>query len=175
MTHRPRPRRSTMRPKSYPQREPLPVHLRETEAERLERVEAWWLTVVAPETRPRRPETRGDCEPGGFNEARPCPYFTCRYNLAYDVHPETGSLKANFPDRELAELPATCALDVAHAGAPIADGGDGRGRTLDEVGDYLNIGRERVRQVELAAQAKLRALVRTEETQWDEPRADDGK
>jgi hypothetical protein len=92
-----------------------------------------------------RPRTRGDCEDG----ERPCPWVSCRHHLAYDVHERTGSIKENFPGREVWELPQTCALDVADEG----------GITLEAVAATLNLTRERVRQMETRAIAALKAGV----------------
>lgn len=94
-------------------------------------LEAGDVLVVPEEERPR---TRGEC----VDAARPCPWVACRYHLAVDINPQTGGLKLNFPHREIDDLDATCALDVAERG----------GATLDEVGSLLNLSRERVRQVE---------------------------
>jgi Sigma-70, region 4 len=91
-----------------------------------------------------RPKTRGDCAEG----ERPCPYVSCKYNLYVDVNPRTGSVKMNFPDKELWELSETCALDVA----------DRAGITLEEVGVIMNLTRERVRQLEMRGLAKLRVI-----------------
>src|SRR5688572_696068 len=44
-----------------------------------------------------RPATRGECK----EEARPCPWVSCKYHLYLDVNPETGSIKLNFPDLEV--------------------------------------------------------------------------
>ncbi len=90
-----------------------------------------------------RPQTRGDCVDG----IRPCPFVGCKYHLYSDVHPETGSLKLNFPDLEPIELAETCALDVAERG----------GTTLEAVAELMNVTRERVRQIEVVAKAKMRA------------------
>ncbi|HET6345599.1 MAG TPA: sigma factor-like helix-turn-helix DNA-binding protein, partial [Myxococcota bacterium] len=57
-----------------------------------------------------------------------------------------GSIKINFPDKDVWELEETCALDVAERG----------GVTLEEVGDILNLTRERVRQVEVTGLQKLK-------------------
>ena len=62
------------------------------------------------------------------------------------MNPETGSIKLNFPDLEVWELEDTCALDVADRG----------GITLEEVGEILNLTRERIRQVEVRGLEKLR-------------------
>lgn len=80
-----------------------------------------------------RPRTRGECEAA----SRPCPWVSCRYHLYLDVT-RKGSLKLNFPDLEPWELPQTCALDVADRGEA----------TLDQVGEAMNLSRERVRQLE---------------------------
>ena len=59
-----------------------------------------------------RPRDRGQCVTG----ARPCPWVSCKFHLYLDVNPETGSIKLNFPDLEVWEMPETCALDVADRG-----------------------------------------------------------
>jgi len=89
-----------------------------------------------------RPRTRADC----LNGPRPCLFVSCKHNLYLDVNPETGSIKLNFPDKEIWELEHTCALDVAEKG----------GITLEEVGEIMNLTRERIRQVETRGLAKLR-------------------
>jgi hypothetical protein len=89
-----------------------------------------------------RPSTRAACRDG----KRPCLYVSCRYHLYLDVNPVTGSIKINFPDKEVWQLEETCALDVAERG----------GITLEEVGDIMNLTRERIRQVEVSGLDKLR-------------------
>lgn len=92
-----------------------------------------------------RPRTRGDCKGG----ERPCPWVSCKHHLYLDVNPETGTIKLNFPDVELEEMRETCALDVA----------DREGITLEEVGEIMNLTRERIRQVEVRGLLKLKMLV----------------
>ena len=89
-----------------------------------------------------RPKSRDDCRVAD----RPCPFISCKYHLFLDVNPHTGSIKLNFPDLEVWELSETCSLDVADRG----------GITLEEVGELLNLTRERIRQVESAGLEKLR-------------------
>ncbi len=89
-----------------------------------------------------RPEYRSECRLG----ERPCPYVSCKYHLYLDVNPRTGSIKLNFPGLEVWELTETCSLDVADRG----------GITLEEVGEVLNLTRERIRQVEAKGLEKLR-------------------
>ncbi len=98
--------------------------------------------LLYPERSYWRPKSRGECA----NVARPCPYVSCKYHLYIDVNPNTGSIKVNFPDREVWELKQSCALDVAQQG----------GITLEEVGEILNLTRERIRQVEVRGLMKLR-------------------
>lgn len=81
------------------------------------------------DTLPSRPVVRGDCLEGGINEARPCPWTGCRYNIVESQ-----------PDQP------TCALDVADEG----------GVTLEEIGALMHLTRERIRQVEALALRKLR-------------------
>jgi hypothetical protein len=90
-----------------------------------------------------RPRVRSEC----INGPRPCLFVSCKHNLYLDVNPETGSIKLNFPDKEIWELEHTCALDVAEKG----------GITLEEVGAIMNLTRERIRQVETRGLLKLRA------------------
>jgi hypothetical protein len=68
--------------------------------------------------------------------------------LYIDVSPRTGAIKLNFPDLEVWDLGESCALDVADRG----------GTTLEDVGAIMNLTRERIRQVEVKALAKLEAL-----------------
>jgi hypothetical protein len=88
-----------------------------------------------------RPKFRKQCAEG----PRPCPWVSCKFHLYLDVNPETGSIKLNFPDLEVWEMAETCALDVADRG----------GITLEEVGEILNLTRERIRQVEVHGLGKL--------------------
>lgn len=88
-----------------------------------------------------RPRTRADCVDG----PRPCVFLSCRYNLYLDVDEQNGSIKLNFPELELHELADTCALDVAEQ----------HGITLEDVGHLMNLTRERIRQVEEQACARL--------------------
>lgn len=92
-----------------------------------------------------RPKTRGDCE--GMD--RPCPYVACKHHLFLDVDVETGSIKFNFPDVEPEEMRTSCSLDVADAGP----------QTLEDVGNLMNITRERARQVETKALHAAKALI----------------
>jgi hypothetical protein len=97
-----------------------------------------------PESDYWRPATRGDC----LEMERPCPFVACKYHLYIDVHPIRGSIKINFPDVEVWEMTDTCALDIADRG----------GITLEEVGQIMNLTRERVRQLETQGLAKLQEV-----------------
>ncbi len=90
----------------------------------------------------RRPKDRSECITG----PRPCPFVACKHHLYLDVNPDTGSIKLNFPDVPVWEMKETCALDIADRG----------GVTLEEVGEILNLTRERIRQVEVMGLEKLR-------------------
>ena len=74
--------------------------------------------------------------------------MTCRYHLGLDVA-HTGGVQFAWPQLEPWEVPATCALDVAEMG----------GMTLDEIGVILNVPRERVRQLQAGALAKIKATL----------------
>jgi hypothetical protein len=108
------------------------------------------LEQVIHEIEASRPRSRADCAAG----PRPCMFVSCKHHLYLDVNPSTGSIKLNFPDKEIWELDETCALDVADRG----------GITLEEVGTIMNLTRERIRQVETRGLLKLRAIAE------DEPR-----
>jgi hypothetical protein len=109
---------------------------------RLTREELRIGALMYPPVDEPRPQTRAECR----GEARPCPWVACKFHLYLDVNPETGSIKLNFPDLEPWELPHTCALDVAERG----------GITLEEVGEIMNLTRERIRQVEVRGLIKLK-------------------
>jgi hypothetical protein len=100
--------------------------------------------LLYPETDYWKPKARQDC----LGTDRPCPYVSCKHHLYLDVSPRTGAIKLNFPDLEVWEMKETCALDVADRG----------GTTLEDVGAIMNLTRERIRQVEVRALAKLEAL-----------------
>jgi hypothetical protein len=116
----------------------------------LREIEHGRLEVPAHEREYDRPRTRGECVDG----PRPCPFIACEHHLYLDVSARTGAIKLNFPDIEpegLDQMTETCALDVA----------DWQGATLDAVGDIMNLTRERIRQVEVNALAKVRAAIET--------------
>lgn len=98
--------------------------------------------LFPPDDSIERPRTRGECE----GIPRPCPFVSCVHHVYLDVS-RKGGLKLNFPDLEPSDLHAdrSCALDIA----------DSDGVTLDVVGQALNISRERARQIELHAIAKM--------------------
>ncbi len=100
--------------------------------------------LLYPEEELWKPRTRAECAEG----PRPCPFVSCKYHLFVDVSPRTGAIKLNFPDLEVWDLAESCSLDVADKG----------GTTLEDVGAIMNLTRERIRQVEVKALAKLEAL-----------------
>lgn len=101
-----------------------------------------------PAPEPGRPPTRGSCE----GMPRPCPFVSCRYNLYLDIRGD-GVLRVNFPDREPDEMLASCALDLAEDGP----------RTLDAVAGLMGMSKERARQIEAVAMAKLQKALGTRE------------
>lgn len=109
---------------------------------RLTREELRVGALMYPPVDVPRPTSRAECK----EEMRPCPWVACKHHLYLDINPETGSIKINFPDLEPWELKHTCALDVAERG----------GITLEEVGEIMNLTRERIRQVEVRGLLKLK-------------------
>lgn len=111
-----------------------------------------------------RPRTRGDC----INGIRPCPWVGCRHHLYLDVHAKTGAITLNFPAKEPEDggpvarpgdrrgpedsavpvwrLKHSCSLDVADLG----------GLNGPEMGDLLELTKERIRQIEVSALGHLR-------------------
>lgn len=96
-----------------------------------------------------RPRTRGDC----VDAPRPCPYVSCKHHLYLDVVTDGGNggrcaprVKLSFPHLEVDELKETCSLDVADRGS----------QGLEQIGDLINVTRERVRQIEVHGLAKGR-------------------
>lgn len=116
---------------------------------RLSKTELNLGRMMFPEEQYWRPQSRGECA----DMERPCPFVSCKYHLYIDVHPVRGSIKINFPDLEVWEMTDTCALDIADRG----------GITLEEVGEIMNLTRERVRQVETQGLSKLEGLSEIEQ------------
>lgn len=120
------------------------VRARTISVKRMTKRELEFGRLLYPETDYWKPATRAECAEG----PRPCPFISCKHHLYIDVSPRTGAIKLNFPDLEVWEMGESCALDVADRG----------GTTLEDVGAIMNLTRERIRQVEVKALAKLEAL-----------------
>lgn len=103
------------------------------------------LSVKTSDLDGLRPSTRGECVDG----PRPCPWVMCKHHLYLDVT-VSGSIKLNFPDLGPEEIPVTCSLDIADQG----------GTTLDEIGNAMNLSRERIRQLEVKIIEKLRSKIK---------------
>ncbi len=120
------------------------VRARTISVKRMTKRELEFGRLLYPESDYYKPRNRAECADG----PRPCPYVSCKHHLYIDVSPRTGAIKLNFPDIEVWEMGESCALDVADRG----------GTTLEDVGAIMNLTRERIRQVEVKALAKLEAL-----------------
>lgn len=87
------------------------------------------------------PMTRGECP-----ELRPCPYVSCRFNLAIEVSAKTGTIKLTYGSDDIDDWPEkNCVLDWAEHG----------GMDPAEIGKALALTHERARQVEEQALRKL--------------------
>lgn len=85
----------------------------------------------------QKPKIRKDCE----NSERPCLYISCRYNLYLEEN--NGNVKTNSKNPH--NLKESCTLDVAAKGE----------NTLEFIADLFGLTRERIRQIEERAIAKI--------------------
>ena len=134
------------------------VRARTISVERMTKRERELGRLLFPAESYWRPTTRGECD----DVPRPCPFVSCRYHLFVDVSPKNGTIKLNFPDLEPDQLIESCCLDVADRG----------GDSLENVGAFLNLTRERVRQLETLAMVRVRDQAEAEllDHVGDEPR-----
>lgn len=122
-----------------------PVRARTESVKRMSKkeLELGRLLYPTPDDAPPKPRTRAECA----DVPRPCPFVSCKWNLYLDVSEKTGAIKRNFPDREPEEMTSpSCALDVADDGQ----------HTLEQVAGFINVTRERIRQLENGAARKLK-------------------
>lgn len=149
---------------------------------RLAQPRAWvWVDEVEPDDyqllEDHRPKCRADCRDNGL---RPCPFVSCRHNLYLDVC-EDGAIELTRPELEPGEMEYSCVLDlvdglVGGLDAKRSEDADGPvwSFTLEPVGVAINLTRERARQIEKEAEAKLfvmRGLPRPEGDEWQEERS----
>lgn len=119
------------------------------------------LTMAVPRKRLpmyERPKVRADCEPGGWNEQRPCPFVACRHHLALDLKESSGDLtrsgrliapREGWSGDERGEVDTdmpTCSLDLAAE----------KRMTVKEIGALLGDGLSQ----QAAQQTFMRALRR---------------
>lgn len=100
-------------------------------------LEEQWLAAEMA----KRPKTRAECIDG----PRPCPWYSCRYHLGLNISSCGTRVMVSTEPEDLDDSTETCALDVASRG-PL---------TLEQIGAFEGVGRERVRQVETEAFEKL--------------------
>jgi len=92
-----------------------------------------------------RPVRRSDCA----EMPRPCPFVSCAEHAYFQVK-ASGNLTFNHPRVAPENMQHSCLSDV------ISEAEKNGGMTLAEIGSVLGLTRERVRQIEARAQAKLR-------------------
>lgn len=80
---------------------------------------------------PCKPKIRQECK----NIIRPCPFVSCRYNMFLDVFGK----KINTYFDDPTEMIESCALDIAEKY---------KGMRLEDIAEYLNLSRERIRQIQ---------------------------
>lgn len=85
-----------------------------------------------------------------------CPFVGCRYHLAIDVDEVTGAVKEMFPGVELDEMEETCALRFAEKQREDDEITQDAERTLERVGEVMNLTMESIRLTADAALKKLR-------------------
>lgn len=85
-----------------------------------------------------------------------CPFVGCRYHLAIDVDEVTGAVKEMFPGVELDQMEETCALRFAEKQREDDEITPDAERTLERVGEIMNLTMESIRLTADAALAKLR-------------------
>ncbi len=124
-----------------------PVRARTISVKRMTKRELELGRILYPESDHQKPRTRAECH----EAMRPCPFVSCKYHLFLDVQARTGAIKLNFPDLEVEDMTESCSLDIADRG----------GTTLEEVGAIMNLTRERIRQLEVRAMARVEALKET--------------
>jgi hypothetical protein len=105
-----------------------------------------------------RPKTRGDCKDG----IRPCPWVGCRHHLYLNVNEDTGSMTQNFPKTPVWDLTESCSLDLADANPD--------GLKLESMAAFMELTKERIRQIEEQAKEQLRATSGAELGEVDHPR-----
>lgn len=108
-----------------------------------------------------RPETRGDCEPGGAFEARPCPFVACRHHLM--LEPDGASIRFNFESLE--QMDETCLLDAIDRArdraddSPLFDRATG-GLKIQHVARLMNIDPARAKEIEARGLGLLESAAR---------------
>jgi len=97
-----------------------------------------------------RPRLWGECQTL-WARAPFCPFAGCQHHLLFQVTAR-GALAFNHETEDPSELRVSCALDFA-----AKTKASGQTATLEQVGHAISLTRERVRQIEEVAIAKLRA------------------
>jgi len=100
--------------------------------------------------------TRGDCTELALGTAQnPCPHVRCKYHLAIEVSARTSNVVLVYGSDDPSDWVETCALHVCDLG----------GATLEQVGAAHNVTRERARQIESKAIARVVASMNASERQ----------
>lgn len=97
-----------------------------------------------------KPATFGDCLSEGWGEHDPCPFVSCRHHLiwAKSTHvPGSPESMEDIENVDVYELEGTCALRMSR-----------EEMTLEEVGKFFEVTRERIRQIESKGKRRAKLL-----------------
>lgn len=115
-----------------------------------------------------KPSTLVECQRAGMGgPGRPCPFVSCRRHLAVEdrganlyIHsPVSYDEDDPVPSLDIESLPFTCSAEQQKMATGIEAYDPLDGMTLETIGELMGVTRERIRQIEASALAKLRVIL----------------